>query len=243
MSATRRGGSLTAWLFLAPYLVLFGGFVLLPILFGLWISLHNWDFTLPGKPFVGLDNYARAVTDPAFLSGTWRMVRFLLIQVPIMLGLALLFALALDTGLMRFARFVRLSIYVPFAVPGVVAALRERHNGPVDRAVVLGGGATAASAIVGLADRGLCIMATTLVAKDEARPGRDCAWVPICDCSMDITGSSTFTTCTPRRRQVVSRSFRSALSMTVDSTGPGSASIPSSTRCSWNRVRIRLQRW
>jgi shikimate dehydrogenase len=52
-------------------------------------------------------------------------------------------------------------------VPGVSAALRERYHGPVDRAVVLGGGATAASALLGLADLG-CREATLLV-RDEAR--------------------------------------------------------------------------
>ncbi|MGZ5400145.1 MAG: carbohydrate ABC transporter permease, partial [Nocardioides sp.] len=57
MAAGRRGDGILPWLFLAPYLVLFGAFVLLPIGLGLWISLHSWDFTLPGKPFVGLDNY------------------------------------------------------------------------------------------------------------------------------------------------------------------------------------------
>ena len=53
----RPGDGRVAWLFLAPYLVLFGAFVLAPIVLGLWMSLHSWDFTLPGKPFVGLDNY------------------------------------------------------------------------------------------------------------------------------------------------------------------------------------------
>ena len=52
-----RSGELMAWLFLAPYLVLFTVFVLAPIVLGIWISLHDWDFTLPGKPFVGLSNY------------------------------------------------------------------------------------------------------------------------------------------------------------------------------------------
>jgi shikimate dehydrogenase len=52
-------------------------------------------------------------------------------------------------------------------VPGVAAALREQHHGRVDRAVVLGGGATAASAIVGLADLG-CRHVTVLV-RDETR--------------------------------------------------------------------------
>ena len=39
-------------------------FVLLPAVFGIWMSLHNWDFLLPGKPFVGLDNYT-ALFDPS----------------------------------------------------------------------------------------------------------------------------------------------------------------------------------
>lgn len=47
-------------------------------------------------------------------------------------------------------------------VPGISAALRERYDGPVDRAVVLGGGATAASAVLGLADLG-CRHVTLLV--------------------------------------------------------------------------------
>jgi shikimate dehydrogenase len=52
-------------------------------------------------------------------------------------------------------------------VPGIAAAVRERYAGPVDRAVVLGGGATAASALLGLADLGC--RQVTLVVRDESR--------------------------------------------------------------------------
>src|SRR5215213_197925 len=53
-----KGGSgLTPYLFLAPYMILFTVFVLAPSIFVIWISLHDWDFLLPGKPFVGLENY------------------------------------------------------------------------------------------------------------------------------------------------------------------------------------------
>ena len=52
-------------------------------------------------------------------------------------------------------------------VPGISAALRERYDGPVTRAVVLGGGATAASAVLGLADLG-CRHVTLLV-RDAGR--------------------------------------------------------------------------
>jgi shikimate dehydrogenase len=52
-------------------------------------------------------------------------------------------------------------------VPGVTAALRERYDGPVERAVVLGGGATAASALLGLADLGC--RQVTLMVRDPGR--------------------------------------------------------------------------
>lgn len=76
-----------------------------------------------GVNFAGFANYTRALTDPSFLTGVGRMGLFLVLQVPIMLCLALFFALALDSGLMRLAKFSRLAIYVPYAVPGVVATL------------------------------------------------------------------------------------------------------------------------
>ena len=55
-------GTLTPYLFMAPYLVLFVVFVLVPAVFGVWISLHNWDYLLQGKPWVGLENYVDLFT-------------------------------------------------------------------------------------------------------------------------------------------------------------------------------------
>ena len=48
-----RGPGWAPWAFLAPYLVLFVGFVIAPAAYGIWISLHDYDYTLPGKPWVG----------------------------------------------------------------------------------------------------------------------------------------------------------------------------------------------
>ena len=90
-----------AWLFLAPYLILFGAFVLLPIFFGLWISLHSWDFTLPGKPFVGLDNY-RDLFDPnsiaskPFWNGMQATAIFTVISVPLLIVVPLAVALVMN---------------------------------------------------------------------------------------------------------------------------------------------------
>src|SRR5690349_12023757 len=56
-TGARGYGRATPYLFLAPYVVLFLTFVIGPAIFGFWMSLHDWDFQLPGKPFVGLQNY------------------------------------------------------------------------------------------------------------------------------------------------------------------------------------------
>ncbi len=69
------------------------------------------------------ENYLRAFQDPGFLAGLGRTALVLVIQVPIMLGLALFFALALDSGRARGSKALRLLIFLPYAVPGVVAVL------------------------------------------------------------------------------------------------------------------------
>ncbi|MGC5332538.1 carbohydrate ABC transporter permease [Micromonospora sp. DT62] len=95
----RRAGRATPYLFLAPYLLLFGVFGLLPILLGLWLSVHQWDFQLPNRPFVGLDNYQELFSsDSAVYGDWWQSVRataiFTVFAVPLLvvvpLGLALL---------------------------------------------------------------------------------------------------------------------------------------------------------
>ncbi|AMW08248.1 sugar ABC transporter permease [Streptomyces qaidamensis] len=108
--------------FIAPFMVLFLLLFLAPLGYAAYLSLFQ-ERLIGGTVFVGLDNYVTALTDPQLLSGIGRVALFFALQVPLMLLLALLFALALDSGLLRFARLIRLGIFVPYAVPSVVAAL------------------------------------------------------------------------------------------------------------------------
>jgi multiple sugar transport system permease protein len=109
-------------LFVAPFLVLFALLFLAPLGYAAYLSLFQRKL-IGGTVFVGLDNYVKALSDPLFLRGVLRVATFFVIQVPVMLLLALVFALALDSGLTRLARVVRLGIFVPYAVPSVIAAL------------------------------------------------------------------------------------------------------------------------
>ncbi|WNG33541.1 sugar ABC transporter permease [Archangium violaceum] len=97
----RRAGRATPYLFLAPYLVLFGVFVVLPALYGLWISLHDWDFLLPRKPWVGLRNYQNLFSSESRdFSDFWQSMRatglFTLFSVPFLVTVPLLVALLLN---------------------------------------------------------------------------------------------------------------------------------------------------
>ncbi len=121
-SPQRRKLNITAYVLIGPFIVVFLAMVIAPLVYAGFLSLFQTRL-IGGEQFVGLANFGKALTDPVFLTGVGRVTVFLLIQVPIMLGLALFFALAIDSGRMRGSRFSRIAIFVPFAVPGVVAAL------------------------------------------------------------------------------------------------------------------------
>lgn len=121
-SPATRQKTLAAYGFVAPFMIVFALMLVVPLVYAFWLSLYRVQL-VGGQSFVGLENYARALTDPDFLGGLGRVALFLVIQVPVMLALALVFALILDTGRLRLAGFVRLSIFLPYAIPGVIAAL------------------------------------------------------------------------------------------------------------------------
>ncbi len=122
LTASRRRQIGAAYVLVLPFLVLFLTMIVVPLFYAGYLSLFKKRL-IGGNSFAGAENYLRALTDPSFLEGVARMGLFLLVQVPIMLVLSLFTALALDSGMMRLAKFVRLSIFVPYAVPSVIATL------------------------------------------------------------------------------------------------------------------------
>lgn len=118
------------YLFVAPFAVLFLVFLVTPLVIAIVSSFFSVQrsglgFDTPGRStvFVWFDNYVRAIQDSGFIEGFGRVILFGIVQVPVMLGLALLFALLIDSALVRYKRFFQLSIFLPYAVPSVVAAL------------------------------------------------------------------------------------------------------------------------
>lgn len=112
---------------LVPFGILFTLFYIVPIVYAFWQSLlvvkRDGTFGKAEQVFGGLAQYALVFQDEAFWASMGRMLMFGVVQVPVMLGLALLFALLLDSPLVKGRRFFRLAFFVPYAVPGVIAAI------------------------------------------------------------------------------------------------------------------------
>lgn len=111
----------TAYLFLTPGLMHFVVFTLFAVGFAFYISFHEWNIIKPDKPFVGLENYQRLLTDTRFHRAVLNTLTFL-VGVPLNLGCALAVALLLNTKVRGQALF-RTMFYLPVVTPLVVSAI------------------------------------------------------------------------------------------------------------------------
>ena len=123
-------GTFTPYLFMAPYLVLFLIFVLIPVVFGLWISLHNWDYLVPRKPWVGLENYVNLFTANSTTSEPfWQSMKatglFTLFSVPLLVVIPLLVALILNQQF-RGRNFFRAVYFAPYVLGVAVVGILWR---------------------------------------------------------------------------------------------------------------------
>jgi len=121
-TARERRHSRTGWLFIAPFGVVFVVFLVTPLAYAFYLSLFSKGLAT-GTAFAGINNYVRAFTDASFLKGVWFVVRFSLVLIPVQMLVSLAAALVLDNLTNRFARFARLMIFLPYAVPAVIGAL------------------------------------------------------------------------------------------------------------------------
>ncbi|MBO9630883.1 MAG: sugar ABC transporter permease [Shinella sp.] len=116
----RRKETLTGLLFVAPALVGFLVFYLLPTLRAIQISLTDWNLMRAPK-FVGFANYTKLLGDENFWHSAWVTFAYVLYNIPIQTALGLLLAVLAD----RLARAVSLRavIIAPYLISNVVAAL------------------------------------------------------------------------------------------------------------------------
>ncbi|UNX56116.1 sugar ABC transporter permease [Georgenia sp. TF02-10] len=116
-------------LLLLPFVLFFVATFVVPIVYSVWTSLFSvtsgggLGLSKSETVFVGLENFVRVAQSDAFWTGMGRVLVYGLVQVPLMTLFALALALVLDALMSRVKKVFQLVYFLPYAVPGVVAAL------------------------------------------------------------------------------------------------------------------------
>jgi multiple sugar transport system permease protein len=124
--ANRREGR-AAWLLAIPFCLLFLTFTAWPVIQSLFMSITDTKARDLRTPFsvdvIGLDNYTKALSDPVFRTAAVNTAYFVLVGMPLTLGIALAVAVALDKGIRRFRAAFRLGFYIPVITSIVAVAV------------------------------------------------------------------------------------------------------------------------
>jgi multiple sugar transport system permease protein len=115
---------LIGWSFAAPFVILFGIFLALPILAAFALSFTSFglrDLDNPiGTTVVGAKNYTDLLGDPKFWKSLGNTIYFVVVGVPLTLALGLVIANALSRGITRFRTVFRVGYYLP-VITSIVA--------------------------------------------------------------------------------------------------------------------------
>ncbi|MFE4574409.1 carbohydrate ABC transporter permease [Streptomyces chartreusis] len=126
--ATARRRFAACAVLMTPFFALLVTVFLIPVGTAIHLSLFSDDqpglgFGPERTVFVGLRSYGAVLTDPTFLGGLGTVALYCLIYLPLMVGGALGLALLLDSGVVRLRAVAQLGLFLPHAVPGIIAAL------------------------------------------------------------------------------------------------------------------------
>ena len=112
----------SAYLFIAPGVILFSVFTLAALIFALYLTFHRWSIIEPDKPFVGWTNYSDMIHDERFTQSVLNTVYFTGASIPLTMVIGLVLALLLNQPIRGVAVF-RTAYYLPVVTPFVVSAL------------------------------------------------------------------------------------------------------------------------
>src|SRR4051794_881937 len=111
-----------AYLFLSPGLLIFSVFTVFALLFGFYLTFHEWNLISEDKPFVGLQNYVDMTQDAGFLKSIVNTFYFTGASVPITMVIGFFLALMLNQAI-RFKGVFRTLFFLPQVTPFVVVAI------------------------------------------------------------------------------------------------------------------------
>src|SRR3954453_19519629 len=111
-----------AYLFLSPGLLIFSVFTVFALLFGFYLTFHEWNLISQDKPFVGLQNYVDMTQDAGFLKSIVNTFYFTGASVPITMAIGFFLALLLNQAI-KFRGVFRTLFFLPQVTPFVVVAI------------------------------------------------------------------------------------------------------------------------
>ncbi|WP_033492727.1 carbohydrate ABC transporter permease [Bifidobacterium biavatii] len=106
-------------MFAGPAGILFCAVVVLPFIYGIYLTFTSWDGVATEKPFVGLSNYQQAFTDAAYWAALGRTVVYSVISVVLVNIVAFLLAYAVTSGI-KGQNFFRAGFFIPNLIGGIV---------------------------------------------------------------------------------------------------------------------------
>jgi ABC-type sugar transport systems, permease components len=122
MSREQRSMCITGYLFLAPAILLWAYWFIIPALKSFWLSFYKYNYAKPlGNHFIGLDNYIRLFQDPSFYSALTHTLIMVVAIVPVQTILSLIIAVSINQKI-RFRGFFRTVYYMPYVISSVAVA-------------------------------------------------------------------------------------------------------------------------
>jgi cellobiose transport system permease protein len=116
------GERLSAYVYIAPFFLIFGVFGLFPFAFTFYVALFDWN-PIGDQVFIGVDNFVRMFGDPRFWNAAGNTVSIWALSTVPQLLLALVLAHVLNHARLRFALFFRMSVLVPYITSVAATAI------------------------------------------------------------------------------------------------------------------------
>jgi multiple sugar transport system permease protein len=118
-----KGASHKIWsvLMVSPFVIFFMVFWVLPLVLGVWISLHNWNISSGNLGFIGIENYKSILTPGTlyydlFINGLKNTLYFVVISVPPLVLISLALALIIDNLPEKFKPVYRTIFFISYSI-------------------------------------------------------------------------------------------------------------------------------
>jgi cellobiose transport system permease protein len=111
-----------AYVFISPFYILYAVFGMFPLLYGLWLSFHEWDGISPMK-WVGMENYTTLFVDDIWWKAIYNTIWLFFAATVPQLTLALILAFIINSAYIKGKDFFRAAYFMPIVASTVAVSL------------------------------------------------------------------------------------------------------------------------